>query len=123
MKELFNTLQMSLNQIKWPAIGGCYAMSQSYCEFKSNASLFMLDLQQVYLYTSRELFVDVTLCYSAGRQACTRKSHRGCPSRPSEKRRAQGVFPLEFTMVESYVFKQLPTGMKIQLDLQFYIGF
>ena len=75
-------------------------MSQSYCEFKSSASLFMLDLQKVYLFTSRELFEDAEhSAIGAGRQACPRKSHLGCLSKASEKRREQGVFLLWFGMV------------------------
>ena len=36
-------------------------------------------------------------------QACTRKSHCGCPTRASEKRREQGVFPLWFGIVQNCV--------------------
>ena len=50
------------------------------------------------------------------RQACIRESHWGWPGRASEKRRAQGVFSLEFTIIVVFCdFKNLPNDIKIHL--------
>ena len=57
----------------------------------------------------------LVVLYYWRRQACTKKSHWGCPSRASEKRREQGVFPLGFTIMDSDQFKNLPTDIKILL--------
>ena len=54
---------------------------------------------QVYIYCHQVKYVrSSTLLLH--RQACTRKSHWGCPTRASEKRREQGVFPLGFTILK-----------------------
>jgi len=47
--------------------------------------------------------------------ACTRKSHWGCPSKASEKRREQGVSHAWVTILDYCVFKNLPTGINIHL--------
>ena len=86
-------------------------------------SLFMLDLQIECTFIPVGNFLKTQhFSIGAGRQACNRKSHWDCPSRASERGREQGFFPLGFTIVESCVFKQLPSGKKIHLDLQFYIA-
>ena len=50
------------------------------------------------------------------RQAWTRKSHWGCPTRASEKRREQGIFPLGFTILEYCFLNILPNDNRYTLD-------